>query len=63
MIRPIHNDEEYGRAVAKVRLLWNAEPGNPEHDELEMLGSAVADYEDNRWSMPGAHPDKPHQTK
>jgi HTH-type transcriptional regulator/antitoxin HigA len=34
--------------LSRIEALWDAEPGSPEHDELEIL---VAAYEDKHWPM------------
>ena len=40
MIRQIKSDAEHAAALAEIGRRWNAEPGTPEHNELEMLGDA-----------------------
>src|SRR5882724_233553 len=45
-IRAIHNDDDHARAMAEIGRLWDADPGTPEHDELEVLGVLVAAYEE-----------------
>jgi len=55
-VRAIHNDEEHAAAMAEIALLWNTEPGTPEHDDLEALGVLVAAYENSRWPIPDADP-------
>jgi len=55
-IRAIHNDDDHARAMAEIGRLWDADPGTPEHDELEVLGVLVATYEEKRWPFPDADP-------
>jgi HTH-type transcriptional regulator / antitoxin HigA len=44
-IRPIYNDSDHERAVARIDALFDAEPGTPEHDELDVLATLVDAYE------------------
>jgi HTH-type transcriptional regulator/antitoxin HigA len=55
-IRAIHNDDDHARAMAEIGRLWDADPGTPEHDEIEVLGVLVATYEVKRWPFPDADP-------
>lgn len=50
-LRPIHTDADHAAAVAEIERLWDAAPGTPEHDRLEVLGILVAAYEDARWPI------------
>ncbi|QJE73679.1 XRE family transcriptional regulator [Aerophototrophica crusticola] len=50
-VKPIHTDEEHAAAVAEIGRLWDAEPGTPEHDRLEVLGILVDTYEAARWPI------------
>lgn len=50
-IHPIHNDTDHAAAIARIEALWDAEPGTPEHDEIEVLGVLVAAYEERRWPI------------
>jgi len=46
-IRPLHNEEDYRTALAKVSALVDLDPeqGTPEGDALEVLGVLVERYE------------------
>jgi HTH-type transcriptional regulator/antitoxin HigA len=55
-IKPIRNDEDHAEALAAVEDLWQAEPGTPEHDRLEVLAMLVDDYESRRWPIEPADP-------
>lgn len=44
-IRPIHNDDDYRAALARVEALMDAEEGTPESDELDILVTLVEAYE------------------
>jgi HTH-type transcriptional regulator/antitoxin HigA len=50
-IKPIRNDTDHTAALARIEALWNAEPGTPEDDELDVLTVLVSDYEDKRWPI------------
>jgi HTH-type transcriptional regulator/antitoxin HigA len=50
-VRPIHTDADHDAALARIEALWDAQPGTPEHDEIEVLGILVAAYEENRWPI------------
>ena len=55
-LRPIRNDEDHAFALGEIKRLWDAAPGTPEHDELEILGALVSQYEDTRWPMAAGDP-------
>jgi len=55
-IKPIRSDADHAAAVEEIDRLWNAEPGTPEHDTLEVLGILVDAYEEERWPLPPANP-------
>ncbi|MCL2589943.1 MAG: hypothetical protein FWD67_03440 [Betaproteobacteria bacterium] len=44
-IRPIHNENDYNAALVRVDALWDAIPGSPESDELEILAVLIDNYE------------------
>lgn len=50
-IKPIRNDADNEAALARIKVLWEAEPGTPEGDELEVLGALVEDYERRRYPI------------
>ena len=51
-IRPIHTDEDNAIALRRIDALWDAAPGTPEGDELDILIALVAHYEEWRWPTP-----------
>jgi HTH-type transcriptional regulator / antitoxin HigA len=55
-LRPLRNDQEHTEALAEIERLWNAEPGTPEHDRLEVLALLVNAYEDRRWPIEPGDP-------
>ena len=50
-IRPIRTEADYEAALAEVRTLMNAEPGTPEGERLEVLGTLVEAYEREHFPM------------
>jgi HTH-type transcriptional regulator / antitoxin HigA len=50
-IRPIRTDTDHDAAIARIEALWEARPGTPEHDEIEVLSVLVSTYEDGRWPI------------
>ena len=50
-IHPIRTKAEHAAALARIEALWNAKPGTPAHDELEVLSILVAAYEDVHWPI------------
>jgi HTH-type transcriptional regulator/antitoxin HigA len=54
-IHPIHTEADHEAAITRIEALWDAQPGTPEHDEIEVLAVLVSAYEDTRW--PALPPD------
>lgn len=50
-IRPIHTEADHEAALALIEALWDAQPGTPEHDEIEVLSILVSVYEDEHWPI------------
>jgi len=50
-IRPIRTRADHAAARARIEALWQARPGTPAHDELEVLGILVAAYEGRHWPI------------
>lgn len=50
-IHPIRTRADHAAALARIEALWQARPGTPAHDELEVLGILVAAYEDRQWPI------------
>jgi HTH-type transcriptional regulator / antitoxin HigA len=44
-IKPLHNEADYREALGAIERLWDARPGTPSGDELEVLATLVDDYE------------------
>ena len=50
-IQPIRTRADHAAALARIEALWQAQPGTPAHNELEVLGILVAAYEDRHWPL------------
>ena len=50
-LRPIRNEEEHETALAEIYALWDAEPGTPEADWLDVLMLLVEDYEKRQYPI------------
>lgn len=44
-ITPIRTNEDYSEALARLESIFDAKPGSPEGDELEILGILIDNYE------------------
>ena len=49
-IRPIRTEEDYESACKRIDEIFQAEPGSPEDDELEILATLVDAYEEKALS-------------
>jgi antitoxin component HigA of HigAB toxin-antitoxin module len=47
-LKPIRTEEDYEEALAKIDELWEAEPGSPEGDLLDVLTTLAEAYEEKR---------------
>ncbi|MCL1861486.1 MAG: hypothetical protein FWG52_08160 [Proteobacteria bacterium] len=59
-IKPIHNETDYNAALNRVDALWDAVPGTPESEELEVLAVLIGNYEGDfgQMLMPESDPIK-----
>lgn len=55
-IKPIRNDQDLARALARLDAIWGAAAGSPEGDELEILALLIEKYEDEHYPMPMSDP-------
>jgi HTH-type transcriptional regulator/antitoxin HigA len=51
-IRPIGNDADYQAALVEIERLFDAAPGTPESDRLEIWTTLVEAYEERKYSIP-----------
>ena len=50
-IKPIKTEEDYQRALDRLEIIFDSEPGSPEGDELEILGILVEHYENEHFPI------------
>ena len=55
-IRPIKTEADYQAVLDEIESLFDAEPGTPEGDRLEVLTTLVEAYEDRHYSLPMPDP-------
>jgi len=55
-IRPIRTKEDYEAACKRIDSIFQAEPGSPEDDELEILTVLVDAYEEEHFPIGMPHP-------
>jgi HTH-type transcriptional regulator/antitoxin HigA len=50
-IKPIKTDKDYNQALERLEIIFDAEKGSPEGDELELLGILVDQYENEHFPI------------
>lgn len=50
-IRPIKTEKDYKSVLKQIEQLFNAAPGTPEGDRLEVLATLVEAYEDKHYNI------------
>ena len=50
-MKPIKSAKDYKFALARLEEIFEAKPGTPEGDELEVLGILVTNYEDRHFPI------------
>jgi HTH-type transcriptional regulator/antitoxin HigA len=50
-IKPIRNDEELQAAFQRLEAIFQAEPGSPEADEMEVLVTLIEAYENKHYAI------------
>lgn len=55
-IRPIRTRADHRAALKEVERLWNAEPGTPEGDRVEVLVTLIEAYEAQHHPVPAPDP-------
>jgi HTH-type transcriptional regulator/antitoxin HigA len=51
-IKPIHNDQDYGHALAEIDRIFDAKPGTSDADRLDILLTLVEAYEAEYYAIP-----------
>ena len=55
-IYPIRSETDYEATLTRIDALFDAEPGTPEADELDILVTLVEAYEELHYSIPAPDP-------
>lgn len=55
-IKLIKNDEDYQAALVRLEKIFDAKPGTPEGDELEVLSFLIENYEDKAHKIDASDP-------
>lgn len=55
-LKPIKTDADYRAALKRLEEVFDAKPGTPESDELEILGLMVDDYENKHYPIEAPDP-------
>ncbi len=55
-LRPIRTDADHRAALEEVERLWEAEPGTPEGDRVEVLATLIEVYEAKHYPIPAPDP-------
>ena len=50
-MKPIKTSKDYKRALERLESIFDAKPGTPEGDELEVLGILIANYEEEHFPI------------
>jgi HTH-type transcriptional regulator/antitoxin HigA len=55
-IKPVRTSKDHRAALAEVERLWEARPGTPEHDRLDVLVTLIEAYEAKHHPIPPPDP-------
>jgi HTH-type transcriptional regulator / antitoxin HigA len=55
-IHPIRTEADYHAALKEAERLWEAEPGTPEGDQVEILSTLIEAYEAKQHPIPAPDP-------
>ncbi|HQS84530.1 MAG: hypothetical protein B7Y25_06435 [Alphaproteobacteria bacterium 16-39-46] len=55
-IKPIHTEHDYEKALIRAESLMEALYGSPEGDELEIISTLIADYEEKKFPIKAPDP-------
>lgn len=55
-IKPVRTSKDHRAALAEVERLWDAKPGTPEHDRLEVIVTLIEAYETKHHPIPPPDP-------
>ena len=55
-IQPIHTENDYQKALARIEEIFDAKTGTNEGDELEILGILIDEYEKKHFPIEAPNP-------
>lgn len=55
-LKIIKTEEDYDKAIERLELIFDAEPGTQEGDEMELLSLLITKYEDEHYPIPKPDP-------
>jgi len=55
-VKILKSEEQYNKAIDRLEMIFDAEPGTPEGDELELLSLLIKKYEDEHYPIPDPDP-------
>src|SRR5436309_10817392 len=55
-IHPIKTEADYRRALAEAERLWDADPGTPDGDYVDVLSTLIEAYEARHYPIPAPDP-------
>jgi len=55
-IKPIKNKKDYQETLKRIERIWNALPGTPESDELDILATLTEKYEEANYAIAAPDP-------
>ncbi len=55
-VHPIRTKRDYQRALSQVERLWDAQPGTPAGDLVEVLVTLIEAYEAKHYAIPAPDP-------
>lgn len=55
-IKPVKTTADYEAALKEIERLFDADPGTPQGDRLEVLTTLVEAYEDKHYAIPAPDP-------
>lgn len=55
-VNPIRTPADHAAALARVEAIFNAQPGSPEFDELDVLATLIEAYEEVHHPIPEPDP-------
>lgn len=50
-IKPINNEGDYQEALERLEVIFDAQPGSPEGDELKVLAILIDNYENENFPI------------